>query len=69
MEATATQGHGVCAERTIADQLEGTNYQLELQLCCDDQPGGSIRLLGSTDDGGIRAIMPLTRDRIVSQSE
>ena len=41
------------------------NYQLELQLFWDRQPEAAIRVLGSIDDGDIRALMPLTDSRII----
>jgi hypothetical protein len=37
----------------------GTMYQLEFQFFWDAQPGGSVRVIGSIDDGGIRALVPL----------
>ena len=46
----------------------GVKYQLELQIFWDNRPGAEIRLLGSIDDGGIRALMPLTDSRIVPAS-
>ncbi len=44
----------------------GTVYQVEVQLFWDDQPEGAIRVLGSIDDGGLRALMPLNQDFLVS---
>jgi hypothetical protein len=44
----------------------GTIYQLELQIFWDDRQAGPIRILGSIDDGGLRALMPHTASRIVS---
>lgn len=37
----------------------GTQYQLEIQIVWDDKPGGTVRVLGSIDDGGWRAFLPL----------
>ena len=37
----------------------GVQYQLEIQVVWDDQPGGTVRVLGSIDDGGWRAFVPL----------
>jgi len=33
----------------------GTAYQVEIQFIWDDTPGDTIRILGSVDDGGLRA--------------
>jgi hypothetical protein len=50
-------------ERTAAS---GAKYQVEIQFLWDDQPGGPIRVVGSIDDGGLRAFVPLTLDFIKS---
>jgi len=42
----------------------GTNYQLEIEVFWDDRPGGNVRVMGSVDDGGWRAFIPLCRDFI-----
>jgi hypothetical protein len=47
----------------------GGTYQLELQLFWDGRPNGAIRLLGSIDDGGPRALLPLTDSRIVQPQQ
>jgi len=39
-------------------------YQVDLEVFWDDKPGGNIRVVGSVDDGGIRAVAPLTSDFI-----
>jgi hypothetical protein len=44
----------------------GKAYQIEIQAIWDDKPDGNIRVLGSIDDGGIRAFFPLTEDFIKS---
>ena len=38
----------------------GTAYQVEIQFFWDDQPGETIRVAGSIDDGSFRAFVPLT---------
>ena len=43
----------------------GTEYQIEIQVCWDDKPGGDVRVLGAIDDGGLRAFMPLCSGLIV----
>jgi hypothetical protein len=45
----------------------GTTYQIEMQFSWDDQPGDTIRVMGSIDDGGIRAFVPLTDSLLITQ--
>jgi hypothetical protein len=42
----------------------GKEYQVEVDVVWDDQPNGSIRVLGAIDDGGFSAICPLSDDFI-----
>jgi hypothetical protein len=51
---------------TTATGPSGTSYQIELQVHWDDRPGGAIRVIGSIDDSGWRAFVPLTQDFIVA---
>jgi hypothetical protein len=44
----------------------GTNYQVEIQFFWDDKPRGIIRVFGSIDAGGIRALFPLTQALLIS---
>ncbi len=44
----------------------GIIYQIEIQVFWDDQPNSDIRVIGSIDDGGLRAFFPLTDDFIKS---
>lgn len=44
----------------------GTRYCLELQFFWDDKPNGDVRVVGSIDDGGIRAFLPVTDSFILS---
>ena len=60
-------------ERLLSEQdikeargASGTIYQVEIEAVWDDRVGGSIRVLGHIDDGGVRALMPLTDDFIVA---
>ena len=46
----------------------GKEYQIEIQAFWDDKPTGDIRVVGSVDDGGWRAFMPLTETFIKSPS-
>lgn len=43
----------------------GAEYQIEVQAVWDDRPGGRLRVLGSIDDGGLRAYAPLSDDFLV----
>jgi hypothetical protein len=38
----------------------GVSYQLEIQFFWDAAPGGNVRVMGSVDDGGWRAFVPIT---------
>ena len=38
----------------------GTKYQIEFSVFYDSQTGGDLRVMGSIDDGGWRAFVPLT---------
>jgi hypothetical protein len=42
----------------------GTNYQVEIEVFWEDRPGGNILVMGSIDDGGWRAFVPLNRSFI-----
>lgn len=44
----------------------GTRYQIEIEAFWDDKSGGDVRVIGSIDDGGWRAFMPLGDDFIKS---
>jgi hypothetical protein len=46
----------------------GDQYQIELQVFWDDSTGGNVRVLGSIDDGGLRALFTLTDDFIMNSS-
>ncbi|MGD2078654.1 MAG: hypothetical protein PVH18_09745 [Chloroflexota bacterium] len=56
----------ITRERTGAT---GKWYQIEIEAFWDAGPGGDIRVLGSIDDGGLRAFSPLTDDFIKSPSD
>ena len=47
----------------------GTAYQVEIQFFWDDQPGDTIRVAGSIDDGGFRAFVPLTDSLLITRTE
>jgi hypothetical protein len=42
----------------------GAIYQIEMDVLWDDRPGGDIRVMASIDNGGWRALAPLTRSFI-----
>lgn len=44
----------------------GTRYQVEIEAFRDDKISGNIRILGTIDDGGIRALLPLCQDCIIA---
>ena len=46
----------------------GTVYQLEIQAVWDDGRPGNLRVLAMVDDGGWRALAPLTDDFIITPS-
>ena len=50
-------------ERTASN---GRKYHIEIQFFWDNHPGGNIRVVGSIDNGGWRAFVPLNRDFIKS---
>ena len=43
----------------------GVNYQIELNVFWDSQPKKDLRIMGSIDDGGWRAFLPLTESLIM----
>jgi hypothetical protein len=47
----------------------GATYQLEIQLFWDEGARGRILVIGSIDDGGIRAFIPLTQTVLVSRPD
>ena len=44
----------------------GARYQVEIQFLWDNRHGGDVLVMGSIDDGGWRAFVPLTRSFIKS---
>jgi hypothetical protein len=47
----------------------GALYQIEIQAFWDDRPNDNIRIMGSIDDGGLRAYSPLSDDFIKSPTD
>ncbi|MGH2607051.1 MAG: hypothetical protein ACRDG5_10710 [Anaerolineales bacterium] len=44
----------------------GARSQLEVNAVWDDRAGRNVRVIGSIDDGGLRAFVPLSDDFIVA---
>ena len=44
----------------------GVKYNLEFQAFIDEPSKRTLRVLGSIDDGGIRAFIPLSEDFIIA---
>ena len=44
----------------------GVEYQIEIQILWETTPQGRILVIGSVDDGGIRAFAPLCETFVVS---
>jgi len=44
----------------------GAEYQLDAEVHWDDEPRGNVRVIGSIDDGGLRAFFPLTNSFIMA---
>jgi hypothetical protein len=60
---------GRIPERTLEYERSaatGAKYQVQVQFFWDNQPGGNVRVMGSIDDGGWRAFLPLSRSFIKS---
>jgi hypothetical protein len=45
--------------------VSGTKYGLEFEALWDHKPGNDLRVIGTIDDGGLRALSPLTDDFIM----
>lgn len=44
----------------------GVTYQIEMQVFFDDEARRTLRVMGAIDDGGWRALSPLSDDFIVA---
>lgn len=56
-----------CVENYKVRATSGKAYQVEIQFFWDNRPGDTIRVMGSIDDGGIRAIFPLTDSLLIAK--
>jgi len=59
---------GLVGTRAVAELggPSGAVYQIEVAVHWDHRPGGAIRVLGAVDDGGWRALVPVTDDFILA---
>jgi hypothetical protein len=46
--------------------IAGKQYQIEVRVVWDGKPGGVLRILGTIDSGGWRALIPMTDSVLVS---
>ena len=71
LDSLEALGYAALARQIGEDQAferrgdSGTDYQLELSILWDRHPNGSIRIVGSIDDGGLGAFLPLTDSRLM----
>ena len=59
---------GLRDRRQVAELRGGSGrtYQIEVEIHWDGPPGGSVRVLGSIDDGGLRSYIPISQDFILA---
>lgn len=62
VEAQHVEVHEVSA-------MNGRTYQVEILFFWDDQPGDTIRIVGSVDDGGMRAVLPLSDSVLIPREQ
>ena len=48
-----------------ANGPSGAAYQIEFNVFYDSGRSGDLRIIGSIDDGGLRALMPVTKSEIM----
>jgi len=53
-------------EVTSLRRASGVTYEVEVTVHWDGRPGGALRVVGSIDDGGWRALRPLCDDFILA---
>lgn len=52
-------------KRTLEiDGSSGSRYYVDVLIYWDGEPGGNVRVMGTIDDGGARAFVPLSEDFI-----
>jgi hypothetical protein len=62
-ELASLIGSQACSELVGAS---GAAYQVEVEAFWDAASGGNIRVLAAIDDGGVKALKPLTADFIMA---
>jgi hypothetical protein len=48
------------SHQSVVKGASGADYQVDVQVVWDDEAHGNIRVIGSIDDGGWRAFVPLS---------
>lgn len=72
LDQTESSGYEVLSARISQNEAfevkgqSGKSYQIELDVLWDHKPNGAILIIGSIDDGGLRAFVPLTESRLLS---
>ncbi len=57
-------------KRTLEiDGSSGRRYYVDVLIYWDGEPGGNVRVIGTIDDGGVRAFVPLSSDFIKAPDE
>ena len=64
-ELAAMAGQGQIKTHELAAP-SGIRYQVEIQFFWDNEPNANVRVMGSIDDGSIRALHPISEVFIVS---
>jgi hypothetical protein len=62
-ELSSLVGHD---ERLDLTGPSGQGYQVEISIFWDHTVGGNVRVMGSIDDGGLRAFVPLSDSFIMA---
>ena len=63
--AALTRSIGQVDVRSVRGS-DGRDYQIEIEAEWDDQPGGSVRVVGAIDDGSFRDFLPISAEFIVA---
>ena len=63
---TLSFGNASAHKTTSSPLHSGKQYQVEIEFFWDGKPDKNIRVMGAIDDGGLRAMMPLTESFILS---
>ncbi len=62
-QLTANLGNQGCWEATAAS---GAVYQIEIDVHWDGKDNSNLRVIGSIDNGGLSALMPLTSSFVMT---